>query len=92
MREVVNNKNQVNRLELFIQELKSLFKDKIVDEIVSKDKVYTYEFNTLFNKFELSKIKRIKDENIILEIAENHKTKKTILSIWENFEKEDEIC
>lgn len=92
MREVVNNKNQVNRLELFIQELKSLFKDKIVDEIVSKDKVYTYEFNTLFNKFELSKIKRNKDENIILEIAENHKTKKTILSIWENFEKEDEIC
>lgn len=92
MREVVNNKNQVNRLELFIQELKSLFKDKVVDEIVSKDKVYTYEFNTLFNKFELSKIKRIKDENIILEIAENHKTKKTILSIWENFEKEDEIC
>lgn len=92
MREVVNNKNQVNRLELFIQELKSLFKDKIVDEIVSKDKVYTYEFNTLFNKFELSKIKRIKDENIILEIAENHKTRKTILSIWENFEKEDEIC
>jgi type IV secretory pathway, VirD4 component len=92
MREVVNNKNQVNRLELFIQELKSLFKDKIVDEIVSKDKVYTYEFNTLFNKFELSKIKRIKDKNIILEIAENHKTKKTILSIWENFEKEDEIC
>lgn len=92
MREVVNNKNQVNRLELFIQELKSSFKDKIVDEIVSKDKVYTYEFNTLFNKFELSKIKRNKDENIILEIAENHKTKKTILSIWENFEKEDEIC
>ena len=87
MKDFGDRDNEINKLDLFSCELKKLLKDKIVGEFYN-DGVYSYEINSLFNKFELSKIKRIKSDDIILEIAENRNTRKTIVSIWQSLEKE----
>lgn len=88
IRQIIKNvkeeENRVDYLLLFVQELKNILKDKIISETKNEDDVYIFEISSLFNKFELSKIKRMKSDNLVLGIAENYKVKKTILSIWDN--------
>ena len=78
-------------LLLFIQLLRNHFKDRILNETKTNDDVYFIELSNLMNKFELAKLRRNKDKNIVLEIAENYKLKKTIISVWNEMEVDREI-
>ena len=71
-------------LFLYIQDLKEALKDKILEETRTDDNVVVMELNTIINKFELAKLKRMKKDSITLESAVNKNLKKTFLSIWEN--------
>ena len=42
------------------------------------------EINNLLNKFELNKLEQIRNKNYMFEIGVNDKTKKTIISIWDD--------
>ena len=77
-----NNKN--NPIFDYIQSVRIKLKDKIVKEYKTEDEVYSFKLSTLLNKFEISKIKENKKENIMLEVAMNYKDKTTMLSIWDN--------
>ena len=86
MKEIKNSKNTItnNNLLSYVQELKNKLQDKIINEYKNDDGTYFIELSTLLNKFELHKLKKNKDENIVLEVGENLDVKKTILMIWNN--------
>ena len=86
MREIKNSKNITtnNSLLSYVQELRNKLQDKIINEYKNEDGTYFIELSTLLNKFELHKLKKNKDENIVLEVGENLDVKKTILMIWNN--------
>lgn len=75
--------NTVSQYLKYIQEIKSTFKEKIIEEIHTDDNVHIFELNVSLSKFEIAKLLRIKDKNIFLEISTNKKNKKTIIIIWE---------
>lgn len=55
------------------------------------DNVYTLELATLFNKMDLKKIKELFNNDTVVEIATNKKIKKTIISFWQEIEKDKNI-
>ncbi|UKI26714.1 MAG: hypothetical protein L6V91_08240 [Bacilli bacterium] len=56
------------------------------------DNVYTLELATLFNKNGFKKrIKELFNNDIVVEIATNKKIKKTIISFWQEIEKDKNI-
>lgn len=75
--------NTVSQYLKYIQEIKSTFKEKIIEEIHTDDNIHIFELNVSLSKFEIAKLLRIKDKNIFLEISTNKKNKKTIIIIWE---------
>ena len=76
---------------LFLKKLKDLFEGRIINEIKDDDEVYTLEIATLFNKMNLIKLKQLFTDDITVEIATNKKIKKTIISFWNNIERENQI-
>ncbi len=90
-----NNKKEeikINQLLLYVQEVEKNLKGKIISQYKTEDDVYIFEINTLLSKFEINKLKRIKKDNIYLEVANNRKLIKTHLAIWDDFlEKEKTI-
>lgn len=75
--------NTVSQYLKYIQEIKSTFKEKIIEEIHTDDNIHIFELNVSLSKFEIAKLLRTKDKNIFLEISTNKKNKKTIIIIWE---------
>lgn len=69
------------RLELVLMELKSLLKNRIVNEMVV-DNVYKFEIHGILNKFDKIKLEQIRDDSVVYEIARNSDSKKTIISLW----------
>ena len=61
-----------------------------VDEIKDDNEVYTLEIATLLNKMNLIKLKQLFTDDITVEIATNKKIKKTIISFWNNIERENQ--
>ena len=80
----IDQHDSMEDLFLYIQDLKEALKDKILEETRTDDNVVVMELNTIINKFELAKLKRMKKDSITLESAVNKNLKKTFLSIWEN--------
>ena len=74
-----------------LKKLKDLFEGRIINEIKDDDEVYTLEIATLFNKMNLIKLKQLFTDDITVEIATNKKIKKTIISFWNNIERENQI-
>lgn len=91
MKKIIEIASNVNGIELLLNNLKNLFEGKIINEIKSDDDVYILELATLFNKMDLLKIKKVFSDDITLEIATNKKIRKTIISFWDNTEKEIRI-
>lgn len=91
MKKIIEIANNVNGIELLLNNLKNLFEGKIINEIKSDDDVYTLELATLFNKIDLLKLKKFFSNDITLEIATNKKIRNTIISFWNNAEKEIRI-
>ena len=75
--------NDVDILLLYIDEIKNVLKSKVLEEFVLDDRVYVIEMTTSITKFELERIKKMKDKNIFLEIASSKTGKKTVLTVWE---------
>ena len=82
-KESTRKTNTVSQYLKYIQEIKSTFKEKKIEEIHTDDNVHIFELNISLSKFEIAKLLRIKDKNIFLEISTNKKNKKTIITIWE---------
>lgn len=91
MRKIIKNINSENNALLFLKKLKDLFEGRIINEIKDDDEVYTLEIATLFNKMNLIKLKQLFTDDITVEIATNKKIKKTIISFWNNIERENQI-
>lgn len=91
MKKIIENANNANGIELLLNNLKNLFEGKIINEIKTDDDVYTLELATLFNKMDLLNLKKFFSDDITLEIATNKKIRKTIISFWDNTEKEIRI-
>ncbi len=64
---------------------------RIINEIKDDDEIYTLEIATLLNKMNLIKLKQLFTDDITVEIATNKKIKKTIISFWNNIERENQI-
>ena len=75
--------NDIDILLIYIEQIKSILKNKVLEEFQLDDRVYVIEMTTSINKFELERIKKLKDKNILLETASSKTGKKTILTIWE---------
>ena len=85
-RKIMNNIAKGNNQDTLIHILemvKSLFKNRIVEEI-NNDGVHILEIDGILNKFDRVKLEQIKDGLIVFEIGKNVRLRKTILSIWEN--------
>ena len=90
-KKIIKNINSENNALLFLKKLKDLFEGRIINEIKDDDEVYTLEIATLFNKMNLIKLKQLFTDDITVEIATNKKIKKTIISFWNNIERENQI-
>ena len=75
--------NDIDILLIYIEQIKSILKNKVLEEFQLDDRVFVIEMTTSINKFELERIKKLKDNNILLETASSKTGKKTILTIWE---------
>lgn len=75
--------NDIDILLIYIEQIKSILKNKVLEEFQLDDRVFVIEMTTSINKFELERIKKLKDKNILLETASSKTGKKTILTIWE---------
>lgn len=75
-----NNPDILNRV---LEMIRTLFKNRIMDEINSNG-VHTLEIDGVLNRFDRVKLEQIKDNSIVFEIGKNMKLRKTILSVWEN--------
>ncbi len=64
------------KLVIFLQEIRQMFINKIVNETKSDSGVYSFEIATLLNKRDIDIIKKLSNNNMILEIASNYKIKK----------------
>jgi len=78
-----DTRNDIDVLNLYLEDIKTVLKNKIIEEFLLDDKVYVLELNTSITKFELERIKKLKTESIFLEIATNKTRKKTLLTIYE---------
>lgn len=78
-----DTRNDIDVLNLYLEDIKTVLKNKIIEEFLLDDKVYVLELNTSITKFELERIKKLKRESIFLEIATNKTRKKTLLTIYE---------
>ena len=83
-KENINHKDDKENLDWYINEMKNILNEKITSELITSEGIIMLEMNVLINKFEIAKLKRIKDDNVILEIASNRKNRKTIIFIWKN--------
>ncbi|MBQ4584498.1 MAG: type IV secretory system conjugative DNA transfer family protein [Bacilli bacterium] len=75
--------NDIDILLIYVEQIKSILKNKVLEEFQLDDRVFVIEMTTSINKFELERIKKLKDKNILLETASSKTGKKTILTIWE---------
>ena len=75
--------NDIDVLLIYIEQIKNILKNKVLEEFKLDDRVFVIEMTTSINKFELERIKKLKDNNILLETASSKTGKKTILTIWE---------
>ena len=78
-----DTRNDIDVLNLYLEDIKTVLKNKIIEEFLLDDRVYVLELNTSITKFELERIKKLKKESIFLEIATNKTRKKTLLTIYE---------
>lgn len=78
-----DTRNDIDVLNLYLEDIKTVLKNKIIEEFLLDDKIYVLELNTSITKFELERIKKLKKESIFLEIATNKTRKKTLLTIYE---------
>ena len=86
----MKNVSSENKALEILDILKNRFEGKIINEL-EMDNVYTLELATLFNKMDLKKIKELFNNDIVVEIATNKKIKKTIISFWQEIEKDKNI-
>ena len=82
MKNVETKDTNFNNVLLFLQSIKDLIGTRLVNELKNSDSSYTLELATIFTKKDVEQIKKLRSEDIILEIAQNCKRKKTILSFW----------
>ena len=75
--------NDIDVLLIYIEQIKNILKNKVLEEFKLDDRVFVIEMTTSINKFELERIKKLKENNILLETASSKTGKKTILTIWE---------
>lgn len=76
---IQNFKN--NSMEQVLLEIRKLFKDRIIEEVSYND-VFTFEISGMINKFDRTKLDKVKKNNMVFEIAKNTYQKKIILSVW----------
>lgn len=75
--------NDIDILLLYIEEIKNVLKNKVLEEFILDDRVHVIELTTSITKFELERIKKIKDKDLFLELSSSKTGKKSILTIWE---------
>lgn len=75
VKKIMKNVSIENKALKILDILKNRFEGKIINEL-EMDNVYTLELATLFNN------------DIVVEIATNKKIKKTIISFWQEIEKD----
>lgn len=75
--------NDIDVLLLYIEEIKNVLKNKVLEEFILDDRVHVIELTTSITKFELERIKKIKDKDLFLELSSSKTGKKSILTIWE---------
>ena len=90
VKKIMKNVSSENKALEILDILKNRFEGKIINEL-EMDNVYTLELATLFNKMDLKRIKELFNNNIVVEIATNKKIKKTIISFWQEIEKDKNI-
>lgn len=76
-------KNNIDELMLFLQEIQNMFKDKILEEFYLDERVFIIELKSVLTKFELAKLRRLKNNKIFLESSSDKTKKKSVLTIWE---------
>ena len=75
--------NDIDILLLYIEEIKNVLKNKVLEEFILDDRVHVIELTTSITKFELERIRKIKDKDLFLELSSSKTGKKSILTIWE---------
>lgn len=90
VKKIMKNVSSENKALEILDILKNRFEGKIINEL-EMDNVYTLELATLFNKMDLKRIKELFNNDIVVEIATNKKNKKTIISFWQEIEKDKNI-
>ena len=90
VKKIMKNVSSENKALEILDILKNRFEGKIINEL-EMDNVYTLELATLFNKMDLKKIKELFNNDTVVEIATNKKIKKTIISFWQEIEKDKNI-
>ena len=90
VKKIMKNVSSENKALEILDILKNRFEGKIINEL-EMDNVYTLELATLFNKMDLKRIKELFNNDIVVEIATNKKIKKTIISFWQEIEKDKNI-
>lgn len=78
VKKIMKNVSIENKALKILDILKNRFEGKIINEL-EMDNVYTLELATLFNN------------DIVVEIVTNKKIKKTIISFWQEIEKDKNI-
>ncbi|MDO5569421.1 MAG: type IV secretory system conjugative DNA transfer family protein [bacterium] len=74
------NKNQI---DLILLEIRQMFENKIINDTKDENNVYTLEVATTLNARDTEKIKKLLNNAVTIEIANNYKVKKTIISFWD---------
>lgn len=90
VKKIMKKVSSENKALEILDILKNRFEGKIINEL-EMDNVYTLELATLFNKMDLKKIKELFNNDTVVEIATNKKIKKTIISFWQEIEKDKNI-
>lgn len=73
----------VNNIEKILTSLKLMFKNKLISEEKNRNETYEIKVNGILNKFDLSKIANLNNDEVLVAIGTNRNTKETILTLWE---------
>lgn len=79
--EIDETASDLKALNMFASDLKQILKEKISSQKLLND-IYVFKIDSLLNKFELTKIETIKNDEVAIEIASNTRIKKTTIIVW----------
>ena len=76
-----SNNNLKMPLSLKLRKINELFKNRSVINLQQTEHIFKFKINGLLNNFEISKLKKLLDDEFILIIAKNKYSKSTIVYI-----------